>query len=140
MTNAGGCKEAPPGLWRVKEDVPVRDDGGRLALGTYIFAFDGNTVVLQLITRHPGQWKSDDDFYRLEAEWRDATLYFRPPFADWVELAAFEDGRFVQTGSGRKRIFERIDESQVPEWSRAILKAREPHDYRIRPDDAVAPS
>ena len=53
-------------------------------------------------------------------------------------LLRFEDGRFVQMGSGRKRIFERIDDAQVAAWNRAILTPREPHDYRTRPDGTLA--
>lgn len=137
MAEASGCNQAV-GLWQVKEDVPVQDDGGRLALDTYIFAFDGDTVVLRLITTTLGQWKSEDDFYRLAAECRGEALYFRPPFGDWVELAMFQDGRFVQLGSGRKRSFERIGAAEVADWNRAILTPREPHDYRIRPDGTLA--
>jgi hypothetical protein len=137
MANAGGCEQAT-GIWQVKEDVPLEDDGGRLGLDTYIFAFDGHTATLRLITTTLGQWKSDDDFYRLAAECRGDALYIRPPFADWLELATFEEGHFVQIGSGRKRIFERIGEAQVTEFNRAILAPREPHDYRIRPDGTLS--
>ena len=132
-----GCAQAT-GLWQVREDVDIEDDGGRLALDTFSFAFDGDTVVLRLASRHAGQWKSDDDFYRLAAECRGEALFIRPPFGDWVELATFEDGRFVQVGSGRKRIFERIEDAQVAAWNGAILAPREPHDYRIRPDGTLA--
>ena len=133
MADASGCAQAT-GLWQVAEDVPVTDDGGRAALDTYIFAFDGETVTLRLVTTTLGQWKSEDDFYRLAAECRGEALYFRLPFADWLELATFEDGRFVQVGSGRKRIFARIADGEVAGWNRAILASREVHDYRIRPD------
>lgn len=137
MTDAGGCRQAT-GLWQVQKDVPVPDDGGRPALDTYIFAFDGDTVVLRLMSPIRGQWKSEDDFYRLAAECRGAALYYRPPFADWVELATFEDGRFAQVGGERKRIFQRIGDTEVADWNRAILEPREPHDYRIRPDGTLA--
>jgi hypothetical protein len=137
MADPSGCQQAA-GLWQVKEDVPVQDDGGRPALDTHVFAFDGDSIVLRLISTTLGQWKSADDFYRLAAECRGEVLHFRPPFADWVELATFEDGRFVQVGSGHKRIFERIGEEAVSEWNRAILEPRERHDYRIRPDGTLA--
>ena len=119
MNDRSGCTQAA-GLWQVKEDVQVDDDAGRLALDTYIFAFDGETVVLRLTNRHAGQWKSDDDFYRLAAECRGEALYIRPPFADWIEIATFEDGRFIQMGSGRKRIFERIE---TPRWPRGTARS-----------------
>lgn len=137
MADLSGCEQAA-GLWQVTDEVPVPDDGGRSALDTYIFAFDGHTVVLRLMSPIRGQWKSEDDFYRLAAECRGQALYYRPPFADWVELATFEDGRFVQVGSGRKRIFGRIGDAEVAGWNRAILKPRPPHDYRMRPDGTLA--
>jgi hypothetical protein len=130
--------ERASGLWQVREDVPVDDDGGRLANDVYIFRYDGETVTLRLLTTRIGQWKSDDDFYRLAAEWRGDTLFYRPPFGDWAELATFEDDRFVDVGSGRKRIFGKIDESEVADWNAAILAPREPHDYRQRADGSMA--
>jgi hypothetical protein len=139
MTDASACEQAI-GLWQVKEEMPVPDDSGRAAPDTYIFAFDGDTVTLRLMSQIRGQWKSEDDFYRLTAECRGDMLYYRPPFADWIELTTFEDGRFVQVGSGRKRIFERIGQQKVADWNRAILEPREPHDYRIRPDGTLAPA
>jgi hypothetical protein len=126
------------GLWQVREEVPVDDDAGRLVNDVYIFRFDGETVTLRLLTPRIGQWKSDDDFYRVAAEWRGDTLFYRPPFGDWVELATFEDDRFVDVGSGRKRIFGRIDDSEVADWNAAILAPREPHDYRRRADGSLA--
>jgi hypothetical protein len=138
MTDERACEHAI-GLWQVKKEVPVADDSGRAALDTYIFAFDGDTVTLRLMSPIRGQWKSEDDFYRLGAECRADVLYYRPPFADWVELATFEDGLFVQVGSGRKRIFERIGQQKVADWNHAILEPREPHDYRIRPDGTLIP-
>jgi hypothetical protein len=133
MSDAGAT-----GLWQVSEEVPVADDGGRLANDVYIFRYDGDTVTLRLPTLRLGQWKSADDVYRLAAEWRGAALWYRPPFGDWVELATFEDDRFVDVGSGRKRIFGRIDESDVADWNAAILAPREPHDYRQQADGSVA--
>lgn len=112
MADAHGCKQAA-GLWQVKKEVPVQDDGGHSALHTYIFALDGDHVTLRLMSSIRGPWRSDDDFYRLAAECRGEALYYRPPFADWVELATFENGRFVEAGSGLKRIFQRIGDTEV---------------------------
>ena len=88
---------------------------------------------------HPGQWRSDDDFYRLAARWDGDVLSYRPPFGPWAELAAYDGERFVNVGSGRKRIFRRIAPDDVVAFNRDILKdGREAHDYRIRPDGSLA--
>ena len=125
------------GLWQVCDEVPVADDGGRLVNDAQVFRLDGDTVTLRLHTLNPAQWKSADDFYRVAAEWRGDTLWYRPPFGDWAELATFEDGRFVDVGNGRKRIFCRIGEDEVADFNRAVLAPREPHDYAIRADGGV---
>jgi hypothetical protein len=132
--------ERPAGLWQVREDTPVDDDGGREAANTYIFALDSDTVTLRLLAPHTHQWRSDDDFYRLATQWRGDTLWYLPPFGDWVELATFEDDHFVEIGSGRKRIFGRITDADVADWNRAILARRARHDYRRRADGTVDPS
>jgi hypothetical protein len=123
-----GCGDAS-GLWQVNQEVAVADDGGRPGGDTVIFRFDGDTVTMSLLALHPGPLRSDDGFYRLAAECRDDELWYRPPFGDWVQLATFEDGHFVDIGSGRKRIFARISDDDVAEWSRAILSPRARHDY-----------
>ena len=126
------------GLWQLSRAEEVEDDGGRLGSDTYTFLFDGSTVTLRLLTLRAGQWRSDDDIYRLAADFDGHTLRYRPPFGEWTELATFEDGRFVDVGSGRKRIFERIADSEVADFNRALLRpARAPHDYRIQPDGSV---
>ena len=139
MTDTTWSKRAT-GLWQLREEVPVHDDGGRSAGDAYTFRFDGDTVTLRLLTLHPGIWKSSDDFYRLSAQARDHALWYRPPFGDWVQLATFEDDRFVDIGSGLRRVFGRITDDEVVTWNRAILKARAPHDYRTRPDGTVGQS
>ena len=82
---------------------------------------------------HPGRFRSVDGFYRLAAECRGDELWYRPPRGAWVHLATIEDGHFVDMGSGRKRIFARISDDEVAEWSRAILTPRAPHDYGTPP-------
>jgi hypothetical protein len=136
MGNARRCEDAT-GLWQVREEVPVDDDGGRAGDDTYTFAFDGDSVTVRLMTLHPGQLRSTDGFYRLSAECRGDALWYRPPFGDWVQLATFEDGGFVDVGSGRKRVFARIADSDVADWNRAILTPRPRHDYRTRPDGTI---
>jgi hypothetical protein len=124
------------GLWQLRETQTVEDDGsGRLTNDAYTFRYDGDTVTLRLLTTNPAMWKSDDDFYRLAARWDGDMLSYKPPFADWAELAAFKGDHFEDVGGGTRRIFERITDDAVPDWNRAILKPREPHDYSIQPRD-----
>jgi hypothetical protein len=124
------------GLWQLRETQSTDDDaGGRLTNDAYIFRYDGDTVTLRLVTMNPAMWKSDDDFYRLAARWDGDMLSYRPPFADWAELAAFKGDHFEDVGGGTRRIFGRIADDEVADWNRAILTPREPHDYSIQPLD-----
>ncbi len=124
------------GLWQLRETQAVEDDGdGRLTNDAYTFRYDGDTVTLRLATMNPAMWKSDDDFYRVAARWDGNMLSYRPPFGDWAELAAFDGERFEDAGSGTRRVFGRITEDEVPEWNRAVLTPREPHDYSTQPRD-----
>jgi hypothetical protein len=107
----------------------------------FTFAYDGEYVTLRLLTLRTGQWKSADDFYKLQSRWEGNTLYYRPPFGSWTELASFEDGRFVNVGNGKKRIFGKITDEQVVPWNAAILSpGREAHDYRRQPDGSLKDS
>ena len=127
------------GLWRLREEVPVEDDHGGVANDAYIFMYSGDTVTLRLMTLRTGQWKTPDDFYTLEAKWEGDSLYYRPPFGDWTDLAAFEGDHFVNIGSGKRRVFAKITPDEVEGWNKAILKEdRQPHDYRIRADGSLA--
>lgn len=125
------------GLWQFHQDVPWAGDPARQANDVHTFRYRGAEVTLRLLTLRAAQWKSPDDFYTLAARWDGDRLLYRPPFGPWTELAAFEDGRFVNTGSVRKRIFHRIDDDQVVPWNRAILTPRTLHDYRRQPDGSL---
>ena len=128
------------GLWQLQETQQVADDGsGRLTNDAYTFRYDGDTVTLRLATMNPAMWRSDDDFYRVEARWDGDMLTYRPPFGDWAELAAWVGGHFEDSGSGTRRIFGRVGEDEVPEWNRAVLAPRELHDYSIQPVDPGRP-
>jgi hypothetical protein len=124
------------GLWQLRETQSIPDDGdGRLTNDAYIFRYDGDTVTLRLMSLRPGIWKSDDDFYRVDARWNGSMLEYRPPFGDWTELASFDGDHFEDVGSGVRRVFGRVGDDEVAEWNRGILKPRERHDYSIRPED-----
>lgn len=122
------------GIWQFEKEIPVGNDLGKQVNDVFGFLHEDDTVTLRLLTLHPGQWKSDDDFYKLAARWEGDTLYYLPPFGSWSELATFENDHFINIGNGKKRIFRKIGSDEVVEWNRNILKAnRERHDYRIKP-------
>jgi hypothetical protein len=123
------------GLWQLRETQSIADRSGRQPNDVYIFRYDGDTVTLRLPTLQDGVWKSDDDFYRLDARWNGSRLEYRPPFAGWAELASFEGDHFENVGSGTRRIFARIGDDEVADWNAAILKPRARHDYSVRPED-----
>ena len=134
----GGHRDAT-GLWQLRETREADENGDRLTNNVDIFAFDGETVTLRLATMHPGVWRSEDDFYRVEARWQEDMLEYLPPFADWAELAEWRGDHFEDAGSGVRRVFGRVDAAGVADYNRAILRPREPHDYTVAPtDDAGA--
>lgn len=123
------------GLWQLDSDTPSEHADAKPANDHFTFAYDGRHVTLRLLSLGLGRWKSADDFYKLESRWEGDTLCYRPPFGAWTELASFEDGRFVNLGSGRKRVFARIGADAVAKWNAAILApGRVPHDYAIQAD------
>ena len=132
----GGHRDAT-GLWQLQETRHEDDNGDRMTNNVDIFAFDGETVTLRLATLQPGVWKSEDDFYRVEARWQEDMLEYLPPFADWAELAEWRDDHFEDAGGGVRRVFGRVDAAGVADYNRAILRPREPHDYSVSPTDDV---
>ncbi|HMG47955.1 MAG TPA: hypothetical protein VK614_10905 [Allosphingosinicella sp.] len=128
MTNRENEREAE-GLWQLAETVAIADDRGKQINNAVTFRYADGTVTLRMLSPKPGLWRSEDDFYKLTANWEGDALYYRPPFGDFAELAIFEDGRFVNIGNGVKRIFERIAEDDVVDWNRDILNRRDLHDY-----------
>jgi hypothetical protein len=135
--SASPAAAAASGIWKFRREESVDDDDGRPAGNTVLFKFDGETVTLRLLSVHRQWWSSPDNFYRLATRFDDDNLSYRPPFGDWTQLATFEDGRFVDIGGGRKRIFAKIDETALEERDRPILKPREPHNYRRRVDGTI---
>ena len=96
-------------------------------------------MTLRLATLNPAMWRSDDDFYRVDARWAGDMLTYRPPFGDWAELAAWTGDHFEDVGGGTRRIFGRVSDDEVPEWNRAVLKERDRHDYSTEPVDPSRP-
>lgn len=131
------ASSATQGLWQVLREEPVADDGGRQVNDCLTFQLGGDEITLRLLTLDAQRWRAPDDFYRLAARWQGRQLQYLPPFGDWADLARFERGRFVDIGNGKRRIFARIAPAQVVPFNRAILAARERHDYRTRADGSV---
>ena len=125
------------GLWQLKATEPAPECTGRDVTNHYTFRYDGDTVTVRLLTMHPGMWKSEDDFYRLEARWDGDMLSYRPPFGDWAEVAAFVGDHFEDNGNGIRRVFARISDAEVIDFNRAILAPRPAHDYSVQPSDPV---
>lgn len=125
------------GFWQVTNTKPTKDDFGKHVNDVYTFFYSGDHVILRLLSMHKEMWRSDDDFYKLLAKWDGNILYYLPPFGDFVELASFENGRFVNTGDGVVRIFSRIEPAQVKDWNADILKHRYLHDYSTTPKDKM---
>jgi hypothetical protein len=138
MTNKNNHHLQAEGIWQFEKEIPIENDMGKLVNDIFTFVYEGDTVTLRLLTLRSGQWKSEDDFYKLSAKWEGQTLYYLPPFGSWTELAVFENNHFVNIGNGKKRIFRKIKEDEVVEWNKNILKEdRKPHDYRIQPDGSI---
>lgn len=116
----------PVGIWRVSGEQPVVDDGGRAAANVPIFAFDGATVALRLRTVHQWQPRPPNDVFRLPARFADGELTYQAPNGAWVDLARFEDGRFVDVGSGRKRIYEPIAADDLDPPDRPLVLPQGP--------------
>lgn len=137
MTNKTKHEQAE-GVWQFQHETPIDGDMGKYANDVFTFIYESNTVTLRLLTLRSGQWKSEDDFYKLSTKWEGNTLYYRPPFGNWAELATFEHEQFINIGSGKKRVFKKIRTDEVIQWNKGILKPnRQLHDYRIQPDGSV---
>jgi hypothetical protein len=122
---------AANGLWQLAREEPWPAATGREVNDCLTFELHGDEITLRLFALHDGQWQSADGFYKLAARWQGRQLQYLPPFGDWADLARFERGRFVDAGSGKRRVFERIAPAQVLDFNRAILlKGRPRHDYR----------
>lgn len=67
-----------------------------------------------------------DDVFRLPARLADGELTYQAPNGAWVELARFEDGHFVDLGSGRKRIYEPISAGDLDPPDRALVPQQGP--------------
>jgi hypothetical protein len=125
------------GIWVFdsEEEIPTPNCPG-LTL-TEAFILQDEMLTIRLFTLQEGIYKSPDDLYKLKTKIENGTLYYLPPFGDWVPLAAFQNGHFVMSSRGVTRYFKKVDASGLPEYERGLLNDRPPHDYRIQPDGSI---
>lgn len=136
-TNGVNEGDEREGIWQLDREIP--DIEKRILYNNqYTFIFQQGYVIISLLSESLTQWKSPDDVYKLKSKWIDDTLYYLPPFGDWMPLAEFGDGVFFIKGSGKKRIFKKIAEENVASWNKALLmENRVPHNYDIQPDGTI---
>lgn len=126
------------GYWRVHARHRLRESPGLTASPSVVrFSYDGTSVTLHLLSEKQWMWRSQDNHYRLKCRWVEDKLQYLPPFGDWVSLAAFNCGRFVSTDGNPPWEYERVTERDMSEEDRVLLKPREIHDYRVRPDGSL---
>jgi hypothetical protein len=118
------------GLWQQSREVPAPGTEGNSLSGPYTFKYEAGLVTLHLPTISKASWRSPDGFYTLRTRWHGDTLQYLTPVGEWVDLASFEDGRFVVSGEGKRREYARITPDKIAEFSAGILKPGRPaHDY-----------
>jgi hypothetical protein len=118
------------GLWQQSREVPAPGTEGKSLSDTYTFKYEHGLVTLRLLVISKVSWKSPDGFYTLKSRWVGDTLEYLAPLGQWTEVAVFEHGQFVASGSGKRREFVRITPDQVVDYNADILKAnRTAHDY-----------
>jgi hypothetical protein len=125
------------GLWRVPVGERERFSPGVMSLpGIVRFLYDGQTVTLSLMTEKEWMWKSPDDHYRLEMEWKGDMLFYRPPFGGMTPLARFVGDHF-ESGDGKPPWrFESVPSRDACDAQDLVLLAeRKVHDYSIKPTD-----
>lgn len=139
-----GTSEGPIGLWRVPQEQEdafnAEHEGGNTHYSKPAsFLYDGEFVIMHLFTMKGWMWRSEDEFYRMRAEWQGDTLLIEPPFGRLTPLATFKGDHFVDENDSTKWIYERVGKAGVGEEEMLFLKPREPHNYDITPLGAIEP-
>lgn len=118
------------GIWQLQEQMEDPEKEGWIN-EQFTFVLTGDHATVYLLSEHPVSWKSEDDVYKLKAKWDGNTLFFLPPYGDWIPLAIYDNGSFYMKGHGQKRIFRRIGPEEVSVWTKDILKERDLFDYSL---------
>jgi len=125
------------GYWQIPNKSRfVKVKNGMLSNGNHLFYYDGKYITLSLLTLKGWMWKSEDDFYKLKANWQLDSLFYLPPFAKWTYLAKFDGTNFsvtLQDTVGFK--YEKIEPNEISKTDSSILKKRDLHKYNIKPTD-----
>jgi hypothetical protein len=114
------------GLWQQSSEVAAPGTEGKSLSDIYTFKYDQGLVTVRLLTVSKMNWRSLDGFYTLKSRWQGDTLQYLAPLGQWIDLAEFENGRFVASGDGKRREYTRITPDQVADFNSAILKPDRP--------------
>ncbi|MGB3073943.1 MAG: hypothetical protein WBB36_01410 [Chitinophagales bacterium] len=88
----------------------------------FTFYYNDDEVIVRLTSTSPSKWESSDGIYRLKAKWESDKLFYLSPMGEWIELATYEDGRFVQCGIGKKKLFRKINIDEIAAWNKDFAK------------------
>ncbi len=127
------------GYWQIPtKSRYVKMNDNMLSNGNHLFYYDGENIILSLLTLKVWMWKSEDDFYKLKTKWRQDSLFYLPPFGTWVYLAQFNGTTFSKTLQDSV-IFEykKIKSDEISKIDSAILKTRNPHNYSTKATDKI---
>lgn len=103
--------------------------------GAHLFYFDNKYITISLVTLKDWMWKSEDDFYKLEAKWGHDSLYYLPPFGNWTYLAKFDGNNFFTVVNDSTFTYYKVEKDQISKSDSSIIKVRSVHDYNIKPTD-----
>jgi hypothetical protein len=125
------------GYWQIPDSLRfVKTENEILSNGTHLFYYDGKHVILSLFTMKSWMWKSEDDYYKLKAKWRNDSLFYLPPFGAWAYLANFDGNNFCITLQDTVVFkFEKVEPNEISNTDSAILKKRDLHNYNRKPTD-----
>jgi hypothetical protein len=142
-----------PKAWNPRQAGPiggakVLDNEHRGAIGVWFvppegrfgyfwpFRYDGEAVHLHMVRMHGWQEGTDDDIYRLPAQWEGNTLYHRHSGGvGWSKMADFVDGHFVITQDGTACVLQKAQVVQPGSLEEALARDRpmwEPAEVRER--------
>lgn len=128
------------GYWQIpKAQRIIKEPNSITGPGNYLFYYDGNFVTIYLFTEKDWMWKTEDDFYKLKSKWNGDSLYYLPPFGDWVYLAKFNETNFFCENKLENLTwkYQKITKREIEKRDYSILKNRNVHNYEIKPTDKM---